>query len=1175
MANKNVKLNIKIIKALSVGISATMIAQPMSAFAYDPMSPSADTGNNTTQTQNSETSATAEAQAAATAASQATTDYETSVGAAAEVANSIDADATTSDFAEALEDVNNDLAPSAEDTTDHHNNGAGQTDNGAGQTDNGAGQTDNGAGQTDSGTQNQTEPDPQPDDGSQSDSGNQTEPDPGSGDEEDTEPEPDASVTENSESALSSAIGSAGGALNSIADKETEMQATISAADKLSKEAGQLSGEGNDLAVKAEGVAGAAADAIDSAADSVSADRQALSSAQSEADAHAAFDNINSAVSAADAAVDSAEAQLAEIQAEFDSKKTEYDEKAAAFAQLTEQLENAKAEYETLKDTAGDAAVEAAEKLGILTNDVAELKAAAEAAQAEYQNAGFGLISELETEIADMVSRGKTPEWRSSDPNKVTYAKLFDTIVEFYYVPEVEGAEFVSAKWSRFSGTFSDGSTYGDVLNYCTVTYKDAEGNLYTKLLNYKVADSNNQKGGKNGEYSGLVIFEKTEHIVYDGTDLTADEISALDKGEVVEKNGDIIVRNNKGKYVGYNSEDGKTTDKVTETDTENLVISDGTQVVDIVDGTEEAGEYSYDKKSGKVSQTTTADVAVTTYTGAKLDAVAETFADEAGARAQFVSDMQEKINGLQDGESIVIGEGESAVTYQKGDTATEAGFEASEKVTSYTVSGSFVETYTKDYDKKYNNEFEYSNGIGLGILGINENHSTARVGDVVSNENGGVTVEYGKLTKAESTSFGWLKDLLSGHNDQKTLEASLAEKFAAEGKIFVGIDGWNWSVGTADVYIIDATEAESATAATEEAAYQAFEDAIRAGITDGGQIHSTNTSITENKSYGYQLLNYFIKTVAVENKIISETTWNQVAHTAQTQYKNDNWYSGDIILSEFDRETGNDFVTDKGNAFELDNTGENKTGAFRQKLQNAADTAAKYADLITKLGASEKKVTAAEEAVKLLKESIAKLEFNGTTEELASFKASLQTAQDTLDAAKSGRDTLLSQIADIRTELNNKISEFNPVVTGGSSEEAPTVVVEDEAPVLAAAPAATPAASITEATEETDEVVDAAVEETAGTEAGAEVGGGEVSEAADTASISDEDTAKGAGPAIEANEEIDDEGPALASMPETQKMSWWWMLIVLVLGTAGMDMYRRHIEKKNAAKQTTTTSDK
>ena len=206
--------------------------------------------------------------------------------------------------------------------------------------------------------------------------------------------------------------------------------------------------------------------------------------------------------------------------------------------------------------------------------------------------------------------------------------------------------------------------------------------------------------------------------------------------------------------------------------------------------------------------------------------------------------------------------------------------------------------------------------------------------------------------------------------------DEALAEKFAAEGKIFVGIDGWNWSVGTADVYIIDATEAESATAATEEAAYQAFEDAIRAGITDGGQIHSTNTSITENKSYGYQLLNYFIKTVAVENKIISETTWNQVAHTAQTQYKNDNWYSGDIILSEFDRETGNDFVTDKGNAFELDNTGENKTGAFRQKLQNAADTAAKYADLITKLGASEKKVTAAEEAVKLLKDSIAKLDF-------------------------------------------------------------------------------------------------------------------------------------------------------------------------------------------------------
>ena len=1170
MANKNVKLNIKIIKALSVGISATMIAQPMSAFAYDPLSPSADSGNNTTQSQTSETSATAEAQAAASAASQATSDYESSVGSAAEVANSIDADATTSDFAEALENVNNDLAPSAEDTTDHHNNGSGQTDNGAGQ-------TDNGAGQTDSGTENQTEPEPQPDNGSETDSGNQTEPDPGSGDEEDIEPEPDAAA-DSGDSALSSAIGSAGGALNNIAEKETEMQATISAADKINREAGQLSGAGAELAEKAEVVAGAAASAIDSAADSVSADRQSLSSATSEADAHAAFNNINTAVSAADAAVESAEAQLADIQAEFNSKKAEYDEKAAAFAALTEQLEAAKAEYESLKDTAGDAAVEAAEKLGILTGDVAELKAAAEAAQADYQTAGFGLISELETEIADMISRGKTPEWRSNDPDKVTYAKLFDTIVEFYYVPEVEGAEFVSAKWSRFSGTFADGSTYGDVLNYCTVTYKDAEGNLYTKLLNYKVADANNQKGGKNGEYSGIVIFEKTEHIVYDGTDLTEAEISALDKGEIVEKNGDIIVKNNTGKYVGYNTEDGKTTVKVTETDTENLVIADGTQVVDIVDGTEVAGDYSYDKKAGKVSQTTTADVAVTTYTGARLDAAAETFEDTEGAKAQFVSDMQDKINALKEGESIVIGAGESAVTYQKGDTATEAGFEASEKVTSYTVSGSFIETYTKDYSKKYNDEFEFSNGVGLGIFGIGENHSTARVGDVVENENGGVTVEYGKLTKAESTSFGWLKDLLSGHSDQKDLEASLSEKFAAEGKIFVGIDGWNWSIGTADVYIIDANEAEAATAATEEAAYQAFEDAIRAGITDGGQIHSTKTEITENKSYGYKLLDYFIKTVAVENKIISETTWNQVAQTAQTQYKNDNWYSGDIILSEYDRTTGNDFVTDKGHAFELDNSGENKTGAFRQKIDNAADTAAKYADLITKLGDSEKKVSAAEEAVKLLKDSIAKLEFNGSTEELASFKASLQTAQETLDAAKSGRDSLLSQISEIRTELNNKISELNPVVPGGSSDEAPTVVVEDAAPALAATPAATPAASITEAGEETEaaeEAVETTVEETAGVGETEEIGGSEAGASVETASIADEDAAKAAGPAVETAEKIDDEGPALASMPETQKMSWWWALIVLVLGTAGMNMYRRHIEKKNAAKQTTTTGEK
>lgn len=47
----------------------------------------------------------------------------------------------------------------------------------------------------------------------------------------------------------------------------------------------------------------------------------------------------------------------------------------------------------------------------------------------------------------------------------------------------------------------------------------------------------------------------------------------------------------------------------------------------------------------------------------------------------------------------------------------------------------------------------------------------------------------------------------------------------------------------------------------------------------------------------------------------------------------------------------------------------------------------------------------------------------------------------------------------------------------------------------------------------------------------------------------------------------IEDEDTPLANLPEAAKMNWWWLLLVLVLGTSGAEMYRRHLVKKNAAK--------
>ena len=47
---------------------------------------------------------------------------------------------------------------------------------------------------------------------------------------------------------------------------------------------------------------------------------------------------------------------------------------------------------------------------------------------------------------------------------------------------------------------------------------------------------------------------------------------------------------------------------------------------------------------------------------------------------------------------------------------------------------------------------------------------------------------------------------------------------------------------------------------------------------------------------------------------------------------------------------------------------------------------------------------------------------------------------------------------------------------------------------------------------------------------------------------------------------QIADEEVPLADVSvenEQVKMPWWWLLIVLVLGTAGYEMYKKHNEKK------------
>ena len=55
----------------------------------------------------------------------------------------------------------------------------------------------------------------------------------------------------------------------------------------------------------------------------------------------------------------------------------------------------------------------------------------------------------------------------------------------------------------------------------------------------------------------------------------------------------------------------------------------------------------------------------------------------------------------------------------------------------------------------------------------------------------------------------------------------------------------------------------------------------------------------------------------------------------------------------------------------------------------------------------------------------------------------------------------------------------------------------------------------------------------------------------------------------------INEQDVPLAPMDEQAKMSWWWIIAVLVLGTTGAELLRRRMVKKNTATLESTKSDK
>ena len=888
--------------------------------------------------------------------------------------------------------------------------------------------------------------------------------------------------------------------------------------------ANESADKASELVEQAEKIVSDTQEVVDETKAIINNSSTAINNSNSVNEANQIYNNAETAVSNANTTVNEAEQKLTEINNNFKDVKDTYNEAVDKFNELNGEFNTAETGFDGKKTDASNGVAGAGTGINKIVTKAEDLEAAALQAKEEVENSGIAYIKNLEDAIINKLAEGKNIPFKGEG----SYAEFVDAIVKYYYVPEMLEGEFINAEWHRFSGDYvydnnEAKSTKGDVLNYCVITYKDIEGNEHQKILNYKIANSNKTN---DANWPGVVIFEKTEHDVLDHHDVTLEDLEALENNEILTKKNDSYIKNEESYY------------KLSKESTTETLIEEN-ENVEIVG--EDKTEYVFE--NDKLVKIVKNDIVETTFTGASLDAQEACLEDEKSAEDAYKAELQRKINALEEGETLLIGE----IEFTKDSIADLTGYSKTEK-TSYSASGTFSEKFI-DKVKKYTDKYEFTNGTYL--LGIGENHNTDEITHY--NEDDKVIIEYAKVTKVNNANYSWLYDaIISWGNDKDTLEKKLTEKFAAEGKIFVGIDPTNWSIGTADVFIIDAQElATEFSAETEEEAEEAFYTEAEKHLSENAQLYNVNVLTKATTTYGYSALDYYIKKVFLkQNEIISTETFDLTQVNLETEYRNDNWYTGDVILLTQEKEVGMDYKTDGKQSYNKNDMMLNEeksqiTKDFRDTLQAAEDLAKQYQVIAEKAKEAQDKFKEAKKNVDILKNIIDNIETTASiNSELTDFDENLEIklteALNKFEQIKKDRDDLVNKLTDLKNQLNNKISDLtreddNAGTPPSNTDNGLNNISNQNQP-----PAQT----------SNDENV-VPKEENIIPEADVALSNAPVIEV-------EKD-----GPAIVKN--VYNENVALANAFAAEKhMNWAWLILLLILGTTGLELYYQHLKNKN-----------
>lgn len=897
--------------------------------------------------------------------------------------------------------------------------------------------------------------------------------------------------------------------------------------------------DASDAAKEAANTVNKANDAIDAKADDIS-------NATSIEDAQAAYDELSQIA--------------ADAEADFNEKLDEYNEAKSAYESAAADVEKYEQAYVDAVDLA-DSNAEAA------LNNLNDAKAKAEALEEALKVAKASVD---ESAAAAIAIANKEKEVDSTGLNWKEEDSLFILIMENYYLPEKSNIS--DAKVTRVQG--KDNDEY----NYFKAVYTDENGEKCEKYFNFKLGENNKTK-------NEMIIFEKREVEIFGDPDKTPDRYvdstgavkdieTGLNDGSiiaVVTNNGDgtEVTRYFEKEDLGDAtvSDDIIESSDVTDTSTEDITVDESTK--------EET--YKFDNEGNLVKEVT-ANVTTITYTDASFSS------DES-----YASDAERDV-AAADKKAELKDAGAKNVEV----TETEE--------TTYVVTGTYIPTFTKTVN--VNKEYESKNDW-WDLVGEAENEEKAKekaynsaknqinndlgdyylIGDIKSDLSVSMTEEeteeykifgkthtrvtddsdylvtgtveatYAKVTKetVDQSTFGaiWedIKSIFVGGQttNEKLTEAAKAA-IEADGGIFIDAKWDDLSFNKATIKYVKAEKVVSDECDSVEKAEASLAAKILAQLNIASATGTYNETIKNTESetkYSFDI-SYLEKTgEKTENKVVKTETYKDAEALKGQIIQNKKFLDGEYLMTRKDEN-------------------------FRAFVDNGVAITGKYAALLTEAEAATKAVAKAQAEVNKLNEEIAKLkDRTSNLGALRTLEEKLATAELNLEEAEGILDEINGKLEEAGIDLDDVIRRLTPAPGVPGTPGAPAT--EDGAPGEGPATVVTTTTTTTAATN----LALAGAGNAGGANAGNAGNAGDDANADDggIVNIDDEETALAA--SVDdvddtANVvEIGDEETPLAASVDNETMSWWWLLLIALLGATGYEMYRKHQQKKEALAET------